>query len=108
MTRGADTGPRTRTGGEDFDMWGSHRWGRGIVLGAMLLAAGCGDGGSGGGSTREAPALVVDGALDVARTQDFLRIIYLPANVEPTTLGAPSAVRVFVGASAYFMPPLAL
>jgi hypothetical protein len=52
--------------------------------------------------------LVVDRALDEARTQDFLRIIFLPANVDPTTLGAPSAVRVFVGASAYFTPALAL
>jgi hypothetical protein len=52
--------------------------------------------------------LVVDRALDASRTEDFLRIVFLPSNVDPTTLGAPAAVRVFVGASAYFTPALAL
>ena len=84
------------------------RWtGRGVLLTAALLAA-CGDDGGGSSGGGEAPALVVDRSHDVEQTGDFLRIIFLPAGVEPTTLGAPSAVRVFVAASAYFSPPLAL
>ncbi len=77
-----------------------------VVLGCMVAA--CGDGGNGEALTGDTPALIVDRALDVGQTNDFLRMIFLPASVEPTTLGAPGAVRVFVGASAYFIPALAV
>ena len=79
-----------------------------VMLAAAALLAACGGDGNGSGSVGQAPALIVDRSHDVERTNDFLRIIFLPAGVEPTTLGAPSAVRVFVGASAYFLPALAL
>lgn len=52
--------------------------------------------------------MIVDRSHDVEQTNDFLRIVYLPAGVTPTTLGAPGAIRVFVAASAYFVPALAL
>lgn len=73
----------------------------------LALLTGCGDDGD-GGTAPETPALIVDRSHDPERTNDFLRIIFLPASVVPTTLGAPSAVRVFVAASPYFSPALAL
>jgi hypothetical protein len=73
-----------------------------------LLAVGCGNGDDDNPVAPEAAALIVDRALDADRTADFLRVIFLPASVEATTLGAPSAVRVFVASSTYFIPALAL
>jgi hypothetical protein len=78
----------------------------GLVLCCALLA-GCGDDDN-GSAPAETPALLVERAHDAERTNDFLRIAFLPASVEPTTLGAPGAVRVFVAASPYFIPALAL
>jgi hypothetical protein len=84
------------------------RLGVALLAAIALLAVGCGSGDDDNPVASEAPALTVDRALDVQRTADFLRMIFLPASVEPTTLGAPSAVRVFVASSAYFIPALAL
>jgi hypothetical protein len=78
-----------------------------LAIGMALLAA-CGDDNHGDSSGREAPALTVDRSHDVERTNDYLRMIFVPASVAVTTLGAPSAARVFVGASTYFIPALAL
>ena len=85
-------------------------WGwLGRCAAAFLLVAqcGCGDGGA-KGETQSAPVLTVDASRDVARTTDYLRVIFLPANVAVTQLGGPNATRVFVAASAYFEPALAL
>lgn len=71
-----------------------------------LLVAGCGDADRPPG--REAAALLVDRSHDPQRVEDYLRLIFVPASVDVTTLGAPGAARVFVAASAYFTPPLAL
>lgn len=80
---------------------------RATLLGLALLVAACGDSSS-GGTRSEAPARLVDGSHDALATADFLRLVFVPANVQVTTLGGPRAVRVFVGASAYFSPPLPL
>jgi hypothetical protein len=85
----------------------ARRWRSILLLGTACLAA-CGDDDGGRSAAVTAPVLTVDRSRDVEQTTDFLRLIFLPANVEPTTLGAPSAVRVFVAASTYFVPPLAL
>lgn len=77
---------------------------------ALLLvawfAAGCGD--NRHSAVAEAPARLVDATHDAAATADFLRLIFVPASVQVTTLGGPRAVRVFVAASEYFSPPLPL
>lgn len=56
----------------------------------------------------ETPALLVGRSHDPEQVGDYLRLIFVPASVDVTTLGAPGAVRVFVAASDYFAPPLAL
>src|SRR2546425_845258 len=56
----------------------------------------------------EPPAAITDQSRDVDQTNDFLRLIFLPPGVKPTTLGAPAALRVFVGASTFFRPPLSV
>jgi hypothetical protein len=39
---------------------------------------------------------------------DFLRLIFANLNPPPTTLGAPSAYRVFFGATAFYRPPITI
>jgi len=57
----------------------------------------------------QAPVTVVNAARSTVETNDFLRLVFLPAGVEPSgRLGAPGSVRVFTGASAMFDPPLSL
>lgn len=56
----------------------------------------------------EAPAAITDRSRDADHIDDFLRITFLPPGLKPTTLGAPSARWVFLGASAFFRPPLSL
>ena len=71
----------------------------------ILLSASCDEGG--GGKNRSEPvAAVVERSRDANQTNDFLRLIFLPANVVPTTLGRPDALRVFVSVTSYFEPPL--
>lgn len=79
-----------------------------LLAAVLLLGAGCGGDGGGGAGTSEAPALVVDRSHDPARTGDYLRLFFVPSSVPVTTLGAPGAVRVFLAATDYFTPPLAL
>jgi hypothetical protein len=90
---------------EPDDRWRRMAWG--VLLGALLLAGGCGDDG-GGATARQAPVLTVDASHDPERVGDYLRIFFVPASVQVTTLGAPGAVRVFVAGTDYFTPPLAL
>jgi hypothetical protein len=52
--------------------------------------------------------LLVERSHDPERVNDYLRLVFLPASVVPTRLGGPNAVRVFVAASTYFTPALAL
>lgn len=73
----------------------------------MLFAAACDDNG-GGGSHGEPVASVVERSRDANQTNDFLRLIFLPADVTTNTLGRPDALRVFVSVTAYFEPPLSL
>ncbi|HML95505.1 MAG TPA: hypothetical protein PKC29_08775 [Thermodesulfobacteriota bacterium] len=73
----------------------------------MLLAAACDDGG-GGKNHGEAVASVVERSRDAGQTNDFLRLIFLPADVTTDTLGRPGALRVFVSVASYFEPPLSL
>ncbi len=70
------------------------------------LAVACDDHHSSGAV--DAPVRVVDGSHDPLATGDFLRLVYVPSSVQVTTLGSPRAVRVFVAASAYFIPALPL
>lgn len=79
-----------------------------VLIAALALCTGCGDDHDGGGGGKTAPALVVDRSHDPDQVGDYLRIIFVPSSVQVTTLGAPSAVRVFVAATDYFTPPLAL
>ena len=79
-----------------------------MVLVGVLALTGCGDDHDGASAAPEAPALVVDRSHDPEQVGDYLRIIFVPASVQVTTLGAPGAVRVFVAATDYFTPPLAL
>ena len=73
----------------------------------ILLSASCDEGG--GGKNRGEPvAATVERSRDAGQTNDFLRLIFLPTNVVPTTLGRPDALRVFVSVTAYFEPPLSL
>lgn len=83
-------------------------WLAALLVGALALAGGCGDDGGGGSAAPAAPVLTVDRSHDPERTGDYLRLVFVPASVPVTTLGAPGAVRVFVAASDYFIPPLAL
>lgn len=85
-----------------------RRLGAAVLASILVLGAGCGDDGGGGSAARVAPVLVVDRAHDPEQTGDYLRLIFVPASVQVTTLGGPSAVRVFLTASEYFTPPLAL
>lgn len=71
-----------------------------VIVAKGPLARG---GGRGGG---EAPAAFVERSRDVTRTNDFLRITFLPEGVKPTRLGGPNASWVFVGASAFYRPAL--
>ncbi len=50
----------------------------------------------------------MDHARDVGQTNDFLRLLFVPSGVKPTSLGVPSALRVFVTASDFFRPPMPL
>ncbi len=72
-----------------------------------LLNVSC-DEGSGSETEREATAVVVEKSRDTNETNDFLRIAFLPRDVVPTQLGRPSALRVFVGASVFYEPPVSL
>ena len=78
-----------------------------LLIACLWTATGCGDDND-HPPVAQPPALIVDRSHDVEQTNDFLRIVYLPASVTPTTLGAPGAIRVFVAASVYFIPGLAL
>ena len=79
-----------------------------VMLSAFyFLSVSC-DEGSGSEPRREAAAVVVEKSRDINETNDFLRIAFLPRDVVPTRLGRPSALRVFVGASVYFEPPVSL
>ncbi len=73
----------------------------------ILLSAACDEGG-GGKNHGEPVAAVVERSRDAGQTNDFLRLIFFPANVVPTTLGRPDALRVFVSVTSYFEPPLSL
>lgn len=73
----------------------------------LLLTASC-DEGSGGRNRGEPVASVVERSRDANQTNDFLRLIFLPADVTTDTLGRPGALRVFVSVASYFEPPLSL
>jgi len=70
-----------------------------LVLALSLLAAPV---------AAETPATITDRSRNMDQIDDFLRVIFLPPGVKPTTLGAPAALRVFFGASAFYRPPLSL
>jgi len=72
-------------------------------LAVAVASAGCS-----AGVAARAPAAVTDRSRNVDQTNDFLRIIFLPPGVTPTTLGGQAALRVFAGASAFVRPPLSL
>jgi hypothetical protein len=82
--------------------------GRLVVLLCLAVLSACGDDNDGGGPNPETPALLVERSHDPERVNDYLRLVFLPASVVPTRLGGPNAVRVFVAASTYFTPALAL
>lgn len=52
-----------------------------------------------------APVVVSDHAR-ASTPNDYLRVSFLPANVTPTTLSRPGAIRAFVTATPLYQPPL--
>ncbi|HVY56147.1 MAG TPA: hypothetical protein VHC46_10360 [Thermodesulfobacteriota bacterium] len=72
-----------------------------------LLSLSC-DEGSGSEPGQESAAVIVEKSRDTNETNDFLRITFLPSNVVPTQVGRPSALRVFVGATAFYEPPVSV
>lgn len=54
----------------------------------------------------EAPAIVTEKSRDTNETNDFFRILNFTTPVFPTGLGRPDAVKVFMGASIFFDPPV--
>ena len=73
----------------------------------ILIAASCDDN-RGGRNNGEPVASVVERSRDANQASDFLRLIFLPADVTTNTLGRPDALRVFVSVTSYFEPPLSL
>ncbi len=79
-----------------------------VLVSLLAVLAACGGTAGGTTSSDEAPATVVDHSRDVGQTNDFLRLLFVPSGVKPTSLGLPSALRVFATASDFFRPPMPL
>ena len=77
------------------------------LLAAVLLASGC-------AAHRvqtvvaPPPPVVVAGLVREALPNDYLRVSFLPAGVEVTSLSRPGALRAFATATPLFSPPLKL
>jgi hypothetical protein len=52
------------------------------------------------------PAVLVTDAARESLPNDYLRVSFLPAGVEPTTLSRPGALRAFLTATPLYVPPL--
>jgi hypothetical protein len=72
----------------------------------LVTAVSCSTDGSGNEPGNEAPAIVTEKSRDTNETNDFFRILNFTASSFPTMLGRPNAVKVFMGASVFFDPPV--
>jgi hypothetical protein len=71
---------------------------------AALLTSGCAAHRVAVASSR--PPVVIADSVRESLPNDYLRVSFLPAGVEPTTLSRPGALRAFVTATALYVPPL--
>jgi hypothetical protein len=74
-----------------------------LALAAAIVLNGC------AGHRAVTPALapvVVSDNVRAAAPNDYLRVSFLPANVKPTTLSRPGAIRAFATATPLYQPPL--
>jgi hypothetical protein len=72
----------------------------------LLTAVSCSTDGSSSEPGEEAPAIVIEKSRDTNETNDFFRILNFTTDTFPTALGRPNAVKVFMGASVFFAPPV--
>lgn len=79
-----------------------------VLLSLFAVLAACGGTAGGAATSEDAPVTIVDHARDVGQTNDFLRLLFVPSGVKPTSLGLPSALRIFLTASDLFRPPMPL
>jgi hypothetical protein len=75
--------------------------------GAALLASGCAAHRAGVAPESSAPVVVSDTARELL-PNDYLRLSFLPAGVQATTLSRPGALRAFTTATTLYSPPLKL
>jgi hypothetical protein len=73
----------------------------------VLLVSGCAAHHASTATLAQAPVLVSDTVRE-ALPNDYLRVSFLPAGVEATTLSRPGALRAFVTATPLYSPPLTL
>jgi hypothetical protein len=76
-------------------------------IGVALLASGCAAHRVSVATTAQAPVVVSDTVREQL-PNDYLRVSFLPAGVEATTLSRPGALRAFVTATPLYSPPLKL
>jgi len=72
----------------------------------LLTSVSCSTDGSSSEPGEEAPAIVTEKSRNTNETNDFFRILNFTTPVFPTGLGRPDAVKVFMGASVFFDPPV--
>jgi hypothetical protein len=72
----------------------------------LLTSVSCSTNGSSSEPGEEAPAIVTEKSRDTNETNDFFRILNFTTPVFPTGLGRPDAIKVFMGASVFFEPPV--
>jgi hypothetical protein len=75
---------------------------------AGLLASGCAAHQAPVAAVPTAPPIVTVGAVREALPNDYMRVSFLPAGVQVTSLSRPGALRAFVTATPLYTPPLRL
>jgi hypothetical protein len=78
-----------------------------VCIGITLLSSGCTARRVSTAAVASAPVLVSDTVRETL-PNDYLRVSFLPAGVEATTLSRPGALRAFVTATPLYSPPLKL
>ncbi|HEY5330467.1 MAG TPA: hypothetical protein VIJ79_11315 [Acidobacteriaceae bacterium] len=77
------------------------------VIVTILLATGCATHRVTAAATPPPPVVVADTVRE-SLPNDYLRVSFLPAGVNPTTLSRPGALRAFTTATPLYQPPLQL
>ena len=73
----------------------------------VVLACGCSHHAVRPANVAQAPAVVSDTVRETL-PNDYLRVSFLPAGVQPTSLSRPGALRAFATATPLYQPPLRL